>query len=228
MANNTMPPPPGVSTMPAPGRAASGPGALISALAIIVGSAILGLVGGLIWAAVSPRVVYQVYTLHPPTAYAVNPETSAFIATDGYYTIIALIGGALIGVLSYVFAVRRYGPVPMVGVILGSTAAAFIAKWIGHRQTGAAGFNRVLATSKAGEFLHAPINLGAHGALAFWPLAAAVIAGGLELISVLRARRQEAYRSTSRWSAPGAPWQSGSAVEEPRPDWRGESGPPSA
>jgi len=225
MANNAMLPPPSAPAMPAPGGAASGPGGLISALVIIAASAALGLAGGVIWASVAPRVVYQVYSLHPPTAYAVNPETSAFIATDGYFTIIAVVGGVLIGLFSYLFAIRRYGPVPMIGVILGSTAAAFLARWIGRRQTGAAGFNRVLATSKAGEILHAPINLGAHGALAFWPLAAALVAGGLELISFMRARRRAAYQGMTQWSAAAPPWQAG--AEQPRPDWHGEPGPPS-
>jgi hypothetical protein len=167
--------------------------ALIAACLIVAVSAVMGLAAGLTWAAAAPRVVYQVYTLNPPTAYAVNPETSAFIATDGWYCLLAVIGGALIGLLGYVFGVRRYGPVPMAGIILGATGAAFIAQWVGHRQSGGPGFNHLLATSKPGTLLRAPISLGSHGALAFWPLAAAAVAGGIELIGVLRARRRAAF-----------------------------------
>jgi len=166
---------------------------VLAALVIIAGSALIGLLGGMLWAAAAPRVVYQVYTLNPPTAYAVNPETSSFIAADGLYCFIAVGGGALIGLLSYLLAVRRYGPLPMAAIVIGSTAAAFIAAWAGHQQSGGAGFDHVLATSKPGTLLRAPITLGAHGALAFWPLAAAVVAGGIELLSVLRARHQSAY-----------------------------------
>ena len=172
---------------PAHGRA------LVAACLIIVASAVVGLVAGVAWAAAAPRVVYQVYTLNPPTAYATNPETSAFIAADGWYCLLAVIGGALIGLLGYAFGVRRYGPVPMAGIVIGATGAAFLAQWLGHRQSGGPGFNRLLATSKPGTLLHAPISLGSHGALAFWPLAAAAVAGGIELTGVLRARRQPDY-----------------------------------
>jgi hypothetical protein len=169
--------------------------ALIAACLIVAAGAVMGLAAGLTWAAVAPRVVYQVYTLNPPTAYAINPETSAFIATDGWYCLLAVLGGGLIGLLGYVFGVRRYGPVPMAGTILGATGAAFIAQWLGHRQSGGPGFNHLLATSKPGTLLHAPISLGSQGALAFWPLAAAAVAGGIELIGVLRARRQAAFNA---------------------------------
>lgn len=167
--------------------------AAIAAGLIVAASIVIGVAGGLVWAAVAPRVLYQVYTLSPPTAYATNPETSAFIAADGWYCLIAVVGGALIGVLGYLFGVRRYGPVPMAGIVIGATAAAFLCRWLGHRQSGGAGFNHVLATSKPGTLLHAPISLGSQGALAFWPLAAAAVAGGIELVGVLRARHQAGY-----------------------------------
>jgi hypothetical protein len=166
-----------------PGRA------LLAAGLIVVACAVLGVIGGLVWAAVAPRVVYQVTTLSPPTAFLVNPETSAFIAADAAYSCVALVGGILAGVLGYQF-VRRYGPVPMAGLVAGSVAAAYLAMWTGHLATGASSFDHVLATSKVGELLHAPISLGAQGALAFWPLVAAAVAGGAELAAFLRARRQ--------------------------------------
>jgi len=72
----------------------------------------------------------------------------------------------------------------------------------------------VLAASKLGEVLHAPIALGSHGALAFWPLAAAVVAGGLELISYLRGRHQAVYGRVPMpgvyYDQPPAPGQPGS------------------
>ena len=195
---------------------------LLSVLVIIAGSVLLGRGAGALWSAIAPRVVYQVYTLKPPTAYAVNPETNAFIAADGWYCFIALAGGAVIGLLSYLFAIRRYGPAPMVAVVLGSTAAAFVAQWVGHRLSGGPGFDHVLATSKPGELLHAPISLGSHGALAFWPLAAAGVAGGLELISFLRVRRRASYGGPmpglDAYGGPSAPGQPGSG------GWPGQPG----
>jgi hypothetical protein len=166
---------------------------VIAACLIVAAGVVIGVAGGLTWAAVAPRVLYQVFTLKPPTAYATNPETSAFIAADGWYCLIAVVGGALIGLLGYFAGVRRYGPVPMAGIVIGATAAAFICEWLGHRQSGAVGFNQVLATSKPGALLHAPISLGSQGALAFWPLAAAAVAGGIVLFGVLRTRHQASY-----------------------------------
>jgi hypothetical protein len=197
----------------------------LAVVVIIVGSALLGLGAGALWSTVAPRVVYQVVTLKPPTAYAVNPETNAFIAADGWYCFIALAGGALIGLLSYMFAVRRYGPAPMAAVVVGSTAAALLAQWVGHQLSGGPGFDQVLATSKMNEFLQAPISLGSHGALAFWPVAAAAVAGGLELIGVLRVRRLAAYGGAPmpglhRYDRPPAPGQPGSG------GWPGQPGSP--
>jgi hypothetical protein len=202
MADNTQLPPPGgpagysavaVRPGPGPGRALAWAGLLIAA------GAVLGLAGGLIWAAAAPRVVYQVATLNPPTAYATNAETSAFIAADGIYVIIALAGGALLGLAGYILGVRRYGPIPMAGTILGAVAAAFIAQWLGNRVTGAGTFNSQLGSSKVGTLLRAPIALGAHGALVFWPVGAALVAGGLEMLSVMRARQM---RQTSAGPVP--------------------------
>jgi hypothetical protein len=170
-----------------PGR--QGP-AFLTAVVILAGSVLVGVAGGAVWAAAAPRVLYQVYTLSPPTAYATNPETSAFIAADGWYCFIALVGGAIIGLAGYFFGVRRYGPAPMAGIVLGAVAAAYVAAWLGHLLSGGPGFDRILATSRAGELLHAPIQLGSQGAVAFWPLAAAGVAGGIELFGVLRTRHQ--------------------------------------
>ena len=191
--NNTLPPPGGPAS---PAAAQPGPQhgrALLAGAAILSGSIIIAIIAGLVWAAFAPRVEYQMASLNPPTAYAVNPETNAFIAADGWYCLIAVAGGALIGLAGYFFGVRRYGPVPMVAVVAGSLAAAFITAWLGHRWSGGPGFNHVLATSKPGTILHAPISLGAHGAIAFWPLAGAAVAGGLELLGLTRVRRQPAY-----------------------------------
>jgi len=192
--------------------------AAIAAGLIIAASIVIGVAGGLVWAAVAPRVLYQVYTLSPPTAYATNPETSAFIAADGWYCLIAVVGGALIGLLGYRFGVRRYGPVPMAGIVLGATAAAFICEWTGHRQSGGSGFNHVLATSKPGTLLHAPISLGSQGALAFWPLAAAAVAGGIELLGALRARHQAGFEAVPVLGTDAVGQQPSPGEAGPRPD----------
>jgi hypothetical protein len=161
--------------------------ALLVTLAIAVGGALLGLVGGLLWSAVAPQAVFQVQS--PGVAYVVNPETTAFIAADGWFSLIAVAGGVIIGLAAWFGGVRRYGPLPAAGALAGATAAAFLAWWSGSN-LGLSSFRHQLGTSKTGALLHQPVDLGAHGALAFWPLAAGAVIGGIELILLLRERQR--------------------------------------
>jgi hypothetical protein len=197
--------------------------ATVTAVFLVVAGALLGLLGGVIWAAMAPRVVYQVYTLSPPTAYAINPETSAFIAADGIFTFIALGGGILLGVGGYLAGVRRYGPAPMVGLIAGGVAAAFLMKWLGTLLTGGQTFDSKLATSKPGTLLKAPITLGSHGALAFWPVVAALVAGIPELVAFLRSRRLALTGvGEPGYGLPPAGW----SPQQPPPGWSPQPPPP--
>lgn len=178
---------------------------LLVTLAIAAGGALLGLVGGLIWSAVAPQAVFQVQS--PGVAYVVNPETTAFIAADGYFSLIAAIGGLTIGLAAYLFGVRRYGPLPAVGALAGATAAAFLAWWTGSN-LGLSSFRHQLGTSKNGTLLRQPVDLGAHGALAFWPLAAGGLIGGIELILLLR-ERQRAAAEPAGTAPPPSPFPPG-------------------
>jgi hypothetical protein len=158
---------------------------LVATLAVLLGSAAVGLAAGLAWAQLAPQVAYVV--VGGGSANVINPETTAFIAGDAWYCLVAVGGGLLIGVLGYALAVRRYGPAPMAGVLAGSTAAAYAARWTGQN-AGLAQFNRQLLTSRPGTVLHAPLTLGGQSPMAFWPLAACLAAGGLALAGALRAR----------------------------------------
>lgn len=160
--------------------------ALGTAVAVIAGTVLLGAVAGLIWASVAPRALAVV--VGPGAADVVNPETSAFIAADGWFTLLSVAGGVVSGLLGYWLAVRRQGALAMAGVLVGGLAAALLAKWIGQ-QWGTAAFNHTLALGRAGVTLYAPLMLGGIGTLAFWPLAAGVTAGGIEASVVLRERR---------------------------------------
>jgi hypothetical protein len=179
---------PGVLTVGA-SRAGSATGqrALLTTLAIVIGSAILGIIGGLIWAAIAPQALFVVAS--HGVAYVVNPETSAFIAADGWFSIVGIIGGLVIGLAGYLFGARRYGPLPVAGVLVGATAASLLAWWTG-RNIGLGSFRHQLGTSKAGTLLRQPADLGAHSALVFWPLAAGAVIAGIELMFVLRERRR--------------------------------------
>lgn len=185
-------------------------GAVLASLAVVIGSLLIGLAGGLTWTLLAPRAVYVVVT--HGSAYVINPETSAFIAADGTYCMIGAAGGVIIGLAGYLLAIRRYGPAPMAAVLAGSILAAVVARWIGEH-SGLTAFNHQLLTSPLGAHLHAPLVLAgdtsASGwptvsslpAVAFWPLAACVVAGGLTLLVVMRER--SAARSAYEVSYPG-------------------------
>ena len=172
-----------------PQLAPAGLRVLLTTAGIVVFGALLGVAGGFIWAAVAPRAVFAVSS--PGVAFVVNPETSAFIAADGWFSVVAVGGGILLGVAGYLAGVRRYGPVPVLGVLAGATAAAFLASWIG-RQVGLAAFQHLLGSAKVGALIRQPVVLGAHGALAFWPLAAGATVGVIALIAALGDRRRQA------------------------------------
>jgi len=206
--------------------------ALLATLAIAAGGALLGLLGGLLWSAVAPKAVFSVAS--PGVAYVVNPETSAFIAADGWFSGIALAGGAIIGVAGYLLGVRRFGPPPAVGALGGATAAAFLAWWAGSH-VGLAAFRHRLGTSRPGTLLRQPAGLGAHGALVFWPLAAGAVIGGIELVIALRERQggpepRHAVGRDSRPAGPAGPAALGGPVNgmttefDPRPGRSGRPG----
>jgi hypothetical protein len=142
----------------------------------IVACSALGVAAGFAWGAVAARPLLVM--TGKGTASLVNVETSAFISADASFCIICLAGGAVSGLLGYLFAVRRHGPVAMAGVLAGGLAAAFAARWVGE-QTGLARFHHLMATLPVGAHLRDALMLGAGGALTFWPLAAGLVAGGM-------------------------------------------------
>jgi hypothetical protein len=156
------------------------------AVAVVLGSVLLGVPGGIIWAHVAPRVVYVTVS---GGASAVNPETSAFIVADAWFCLIGAAGGIISGLLGYLLAVRRYGALPMTCLFGGGLAAAYVVMWVGQR-AGRAAFESGLVAGKPGTLLRAPLMLGEHGALAFWPLAAGLVAGGIEAVARMRERQR--------------------------------------
>jgi hypothetical protein len=159
---------------------------VVACLAVAGGTALLGVVAGFFWAAVAPRPLL-VLTGHG-TAALVNSETSAFFAGDGWYCFICLAGGVISGLAGYLLAVRSYGPVAMVMVLVSALAAALITLWIGEH-AGLASYHHLLATLPAGARLREALSLGARSAIAIWPLAAGLMAGGMELAAMLRDRQ---------------------------------------
>jgi hypothetical protein len=163
--------------------------ALVTSLAVLASAVVLGVVGGFLWAVIAPRAALVM--VGHGVADVVNSETNAFIAADGWYCLICVAGGVISGLLWHWFAVRRHGPVAMAAVLIGALAAGLITLWIGQ-QSGLATFNHLLATLPVGAHFQAQLVLGSRGAIALWPLAAGLTAGGVELAAARRDRRQPA------------------------------------
>jgi hypothetical protein len=141
-------------------------GRLAAFAAALAGSALLGVVAGLIWAAVAPRALLQ--EVGHGEAQLVNAETSAFILADAWFCLISVLGGAITGVVGYRLLVRPAGWIATAGLVLGAAAASLLALWTGEN-IGLGTYNHLLATSPDGTFFHASLALGAKSALVFWP-----------------------------------------------------------
>jgi hypothetical protein len=225
-----LPPPDGPAAARGSLGAAGEPRALLITVAVMLGSALLGIIGGVLWSAVAPRALFMVAS--HGVAYVVNPETSAFIAADGWFSLIAAAGGVVIGLAAYLLGVRRHGPLPAAGALVGATAAAFLAEWTGSN-IGVAAFRHRLATARPGTLLRQPVQLGAHGALAFWPLAAGAVVGGIELLLAMRERQHRlavgpaAERPGAGQPAAGQPGaeHQHAAEQPPAGTYRGPDGP---
>jgi hypothetical protein len=127
---------------------------------------VLGVAAGLIWAAVAPRALLQ--EVAHGEAQVVNPESSAFVAADGWFCLIVALGGVITGLAGYRLLVRRAGWIATAGLVLGAVAAALIALWTGEN-IGAGTYNHLLAASPPGTFFRASLSLGAKSVLVLWP-----------------------------------------------------------
>ena len=161
--------------------------AFLALIATAAASAALGLLTGLLWSAVAPRALLIVQS--PGVAYVANAETRAFITADAWFCLLTALGGLICGLAGYLLAVRSHGAAALAGLVLGGVAASVLAMWVGQQQ-GLAGFHARLAVSHAGTRLREPLALGGHGALAFWPLFAALLVGAIEMIGQSVERRR--------------------------------------
>ncbi|MFJ6567079.1 AAA family ATPase [Streptomyces sp. NPDC091292] len=145
--------------------------AAVITLAITVG----GLLLGLLWLWLSPRVPL---IASADAVYLKDTEGEQAIAIDGTFTLLGLGFGAVTALV--VFLVRRRGGIPLVaalalGGLLGSVVAWRFGVWLGPTQD-------VVAHAKEvgkGITFDAPLELKAKGALLAWPVAALLVHLGL-------------------------------------------------
>jgi hypothetical protein len=178
-------------------------------LMALAGSAVLGIVAGLIWAAVAPRPLLQ--EIAHGEAELVNAETTAFIVADAWFALIAAVGGLITGILGYRLLVRRAGAAAAIGLVLGAVGAALLALWVGDN-IGLGTYNHLLATSPTGTFFHSSLALGAKSTLAFWPLCTSAVI----LLAETGARRSAQAAARGRHRHQEEPDASGRWTPEPQ------------
>ena len=145
--------------------------------AALVGSAVLGLLGGLIWGEVAPRAMLQ--EISTGTAQLMNAETRAFIGADAWFCGIAAVAGLLTGVVGYRFAVleanrgppgrRRRGPHPR---RRGRRVRHALAR---PSRSACPPTTTTSRPAPTGRSSPSSLTLGATSALAFWPMLTAIV-----------------------------------------------------
>ncbi|MFM9444042.1 DUF2567 domain-containing protein [Streptomyces acidiscabies] len=146
---------------------------------VAVGVTVLGVVLGLLWLWLAPRVpLVGDQSDGSWVVYLKDSEGEQAIGVDGTFTLLALACGALSAV--GVFLWRRRGGIPLVvGLTLGGVLASVVAwklgTWLGPTSD-------VIAHAKSagkGVTFSAPLKLGAKGALMVWSIAGLLVHLGL-------------------------------------------------
>lgn len=144
---------------------------------LVVGLALLGLVVGVLWAELAPRVVYTV--IRAGLATENNAESESLFAGDGWFALIGAGAGLVTGTLAWALATSRKvarGPFLVLAVLVASFCCAVVAwrfgVWLGRHPTAA---ERREDFAHVGHTLRSPLTLRAKGALFFQPFAAVLV-----------------------------------------------------
>ncbi|MFE6160674.1 DUF2567 domain-containing protein [Streptomyces sp. NPDC056486] len=145
------------------------------AAVIMVAMAVCGVLLGLLWMWLAPRVPL---IANNEAVYLYDTEGEQAIGVDGTFTLLALAFGAVSGAV--VFLLRKRGGIPLV---VGLTAGGLLAAVVGWRFGIFLGPETdVVAHAKSvgkGVAFDAPLELKAKGALLAWPVAALLVHLGL-------------------------------------------------
>lgn len=139
---------------------------LRAALVVAVGVLLLGPVAGLVWYLVAPtaRAV-----LEGDAVYLVDPESSVYIAADGWFALVATVAGLLCAVVAFA-RYKHNGVAALLALTAGGFAAGYLAARTGSF-LGPAELKEQVKGAKQGTFFDAPLELRSLVALVAWPIA---------------------------------------------------------
>ncbi|MEZ0067588.1 MFS family permease [Streptacidiphilus sp. MAP12-20] len=143
---------------------------LVIGAALVLGSALAGLLFGLLWHALAPRV--PLYS-DGSAVYLRDPEGEQQIAADGVFALIGACFGVAAAILTYLLCRKRGGTglgVP-IGLTLGGLAAGWVALQLGIH-LGQQDIIKLAQSVPKGTTFSRPLQLDAKTAMVGWPMAA--------------------------------------------------------
>ncbi|MER8182532.1 DUF2567 domain-containing protein [Kitasatospora sp. NPDC094015] len=214
------PPPAGGPTEPA-GRSAA---ALLSegrvgALTFLA-CAVLGVLMGLLWFWLAPRVMFQV---SGNQILYMDPEGEQRAGADAVFALLGLGAGLLTAVGAFLLTRGRGGGIAVaVGLALGGLAGSVAAWQLGAALGPTSDLPAHARQVGDGGTFSAPLELGAHGALLVWPMTAMVLLLALSAAFGKREPDPLPYWATGpQWSLSGEPGAPGEPAEPARPQHPG-------
>jgi hypothetical protein len=94
---------------------------------------LVGLLGGLVWAQLAPRLPFRV--VQPGQLVATRTESEVFIAADGWFAVVTVTVGVLAGLLAWLPRAAR-GPLMAFTLAVGGTAGAVATRLVGELLAG--------------------------------------------------------------------------------------------
>lgn len=169
---------------------------LFGAVAVVAAMALVGLLLGVVWYLIAPRLEFRVGPsddLLPVGAV----ESEALVAADGLFVALTALVGLAAGLAGWLWRSVR-GPAVVVGLAAGGVVGALVASWIGHllgHGPSAAALHQV------GTVVQVPLSLRSKAALAIEPFLAVVV----YVVAAAFDGEDELGRSPRRSTVPTAP-----------------------
>lgn len=189
-----LPPP-----MPPRERRPLGPELRIGALITLAG-AVLGVVVGLLWLQLAPRVMLVAGS---DAIRYVAPEGEQRAGADGTFALLALGAGGVTALAAFLLTRRRGGGIAVAGgLTLGGLTGSALAWQLGTRLGPST--DVIANAKKAGEGVEfsAALELGAYGALLVWPMTAMVVLLALSAAFGKREQDPPPYWAGPQWQQP--------------------------